>query len=483
MKLDPANPGLIGRGVGRCQAADIDRHVQRVGELARNHASGEAEHELAADRVDRCGGRGRRGLFDVPPGPAVASVVGRDCERTLGAFGEGGIGRNGKVGMKVEDPQCVAGVAELIRGWIDDGRRCAHRRRRQPVETRRQEAEDSLGMGRQIEVEVDQARGGIAGDHLWALEGVCAGPVEGPAVQELVDGHVVRIRPDGELGIVRKVVADRDEVVQVVRARWVRRLRDRDTLVVRGSAEARESELAQDPAIRQGIVDRDRISIVGGGTQPAERSEDAAHLEERGHGSAGLVEDSREQVDRLNVVIGPHRAVRVGRRKLETEGRLVVGDASSFEARDRSRHRERSPGALQRAVDVAMSALVLGTHFVLPLPDERARLLEIGSLLGQTADGLRHGEPDGPDCLRFESRARRDQGMCQERVNKGQSGRSKQPAQGHVALLSYGGKTSDPRAGCQSRRWRAADCRSEASKVGTWPKILGCVPGSYSFSD
>ena len=213
-----------------------------------------------------------------------------------------------------------------------------------------------------------------------------------PAEEELVDRHVVRVRPHAQVGIVGELVAGRREVVQRVRPRRIPGLRDREALVVRRRVDVREAELAQDPPVGHAVVHHDRVAVVVRRAQSAEGPEEAAQLEERGHRRSGLVVDPGEQVDHLDVVVGPHRAVGVRGREQETERGEVVGVASALEADDRRRHREVGLEALDERVDVSLIALLLRSLLVLGLPDRGTRFPGIGPRLGEGADGLGNRE-------------------------------------------------------------------------------------------
>ena len=73
--------------------------------------------------------------------------------------------------MEVEEPQPVRRVAEVGVGEIDEDFGRARRRRQDAILVCRQHAENEFRVRRDIQVEVDQAGGRVADQHLLAVEG------------------------------------------------------------------------------------------------------------------------------------------------------------------------------------------------------------------------------------------------------------------------------------------------------------------------
>ena len=167
------------------------------------------------------------------------------------------------------------------------------------------------------ELVADDYGGGIAREHLGAVEHVGAGAGEGVAV-EVVRRHVVAIRPHAELRIVGEVAARRvhAERVAVVGAGGVATRRNRHALVERRDRVAGpgvEGELGEQPPVRRPVVEDNRIAVVGRVAQAAEaRPQSVA-----GRGAVPrrslLVPDLEGKVHPLDVVVWSDVAVGVRR--------------------------------------------------------------------------------------------------------------------------------------------------------------------------
>ncbi len=204
------------------------------------------------------------------------------------------------------------------------------------------------------EVEIDEAGRGIAREHLRPVEGEGArAQEERLRLVELVVRHVVRVGPDPELGIVVELVVRHHEVVQVVGAGGVGRLGDREELVVVGVGD--RAKLAQEPAVRQGVVGDDGVAVVDRRAGPAQEGPDAGQLAGRSERAAALVEHPPGQVDHLDVVVGSDVAHGVGGDHAAAEKRRVVVAVEPVEARAGAREaarlrRLRLPSRLQGRV-------------------------------------------------------------------------------------------------------------------------------------
>ena len=171
--------------------------------------------------------------------------------------------------------------------------------------------------------------GGLAGDHLVALEApdsLAAGRVE------LRRGHRVRVlsRPDAELRIVVELRLVHEELVRAPAPGRVARIRDGDALVERALARAGEGELRNHPALRELVVEDDRVAVVVRAAERRAREDRVARG--RGHDlGARLRVDGVVGVDPLHVVVGADVAFGVGR-----IAPAEVGDA--VEGQVRARH-------------------------------------------------------------------------------------------------------------------------------------------------
>ena len=210
-----------------------------------------------------------------------------------------------------------------------DDRRGAGRRQFRTVEVRRRrrlEAESGEIGGR----DADEGRR-VAVEHVAAVQGK-------NARSTVVGRHHVRPvatvgvgRPGPVLGIVRE--ARRGELVEEPTARHgISGLRNVDTEVV-----ARCRELRDHPAIGVAIVNHDRVAETTGASPGSQ----AFHIEVDQHvgRGLGLVEDAHARtavaVDRLDVVVRPGSARRIGR--------VDAGEADSVEVA--RRYRKRRVGA------------------------------------------------------------------------------------------------------------------------------------------
>src|SRR4029079_14713647 len=83
-----------------------------------------------------------------------------------------------------------------------------------------------------VTVEIDEGGGWVSNQHLFAIKGIHADAVEMIAwLSELVDGHVITVRPNTKLAVVGKFRARRLKVVRVIRTSWIAILGNGDTLM------------------------------------------------------------------------------------------------------------------------------------------------------------------------------------------------------------------------------------------------------------
>ena len=291
-------------------------------------AVGEAVHEAVGKGVQLL--RSAR-LRDA--GAAGASLR-EGCRRQRGRPGQGRIGGRGPIRMELP-------VSELVgRGALGDdvvGR--ASRRRLRSVQIGCEQATEGCA-------EVEALLGGrLAGQHLCPVVGAGLAAAEGGAAGEHVESDVVRVRPHRQLRVVREVVVL--EGVTVVGARRVGGLGDGHALQV---GRGRDRELADQPAVRDGVVLGDRVAVVVGlaaAAEAAPKGVDGDRAEDRG---ARLVEDREVAVDDLYHVVGPDRQVGVGGSRAYGEGTRgsaePIPDTVELEAhRRRRRGRGRGWGA------------------------------------------------------------------------------------------------------------------------------------------
>ena len=120
-------------------------------------------------------------------------------------------------------------------------------------------------------------------------------------------------RPDAELRIVVELGRVDGEVVRAPACGRVARVRDRDALVERRDVAADEGELGRDPAVRELIVEHDRVSVAQRGAMRRAREEPGVDRRGRDHLRPRLCPDREVLVDDLHVVVRAHVAVRVRR--------------------------------------------------------------------------------------------------------------------------------------------------------------------------
>ena len=244
----------------------IDRvgHHQRL--AGAEIAIAQTEHQAIFESVKaHCSGRLRH--HAPGGGGAWPRVKRRHGQRAASPFGERGVGGRREVNLEIKNAQLIGRVAKLSRLEVGERRWCARGRQRQPIQAARQHAANAVGAvdttrrEQHCRVKVDKTCRRIADQHLGTVKRKHARLLKRrTGLVELVVGHVVAIGPQAELRIVVELVVRHLEVVQVVRASRVGRLRDGNELVIVGVRQ--RAELADQPAIGELVVQHDRIAVV-----------------------------------------------------------------------------------------------------------------------------------------------------------------------------------------------------------------------------
>ena len=262
-------------------------------------------HDDLPDRIER---RTARGLREARRVGARRTQLGVELGHRDGRReGEGGARRGAEVGVQL--PHLEEVPRRIVRAWVVQlvvavpqektgragwrGRRSVEVGRRECLEAESAEAgrRETLMAGRE------------AGDHPGALQRVGSG-------RALVGRHVIGIRPDGILGIVREL--RRAEVVaEPPAAERIARARDVHAEVV-----PPDRELAHQPAAGELVEQHDAVTEAGGAATIA-RPERAQQGGTGDDGARGLVEHDEgaatRRVHELDVVAGADVADRVGR--------------------------------------------------------------------------------------------------------------------------------------------------------------------------
>jgi hypothetical protein len=101
-------------------------------------------------------------------------------------------------------------------------------------------------------------RGLVSIQHRNTVHGASGGAVKNLPIQKHVEGDVVGVRPNAQLRVVGKIVAE-GEGVAMIRSRGIAGSRDGDTLLVRLAA---DDELSQYPAVCDLVVLHDGIAVI-----------------------------------------------------------------------------------------------------------------------------------------------------------------------------------------------------------------------------
>jgi hypothetical protein len=251
-------------------------------------------------------------------------------------------------------------------------------RLRLPVDVRRQEpvADQIERDGTLSEQEAHGTGVRVALDHLVPLEAVDADPVDRLVLDpELACRDQVGVAPDSVLRIVGEVVPGR-EGVPVVGARRIARRRDRDAVVEQVErlvriVDAAGRELGEDPAIRELIVDHDRIARGLRALVDRKSGPQRAGVDRPEEARAGLGVDGEHEVHHLDVMVRADVAHRVRRVDAEAEEIEVVLVAQPLEVLDRGRNRQRRcrslEGRVARVADIFDGPPTLGAQLAVPL--------------------------------------------------------------------------------------------------------------------
>ena len=206
------------------------------------------------------------------------------CHGDHGGAGEGGIRRSGEVGMKFVQVQIVgAEVHHVVRRT---SRRCGR-----AIEIGWKQSADR---GALLEADLG---GRLSRQHGAAVVGAGVGADEGVPVEH-VESFVVSVGPHAHLRIVIEVgVLER---VAIKGSSSVGSCRDRDALQVRRGG---DGELAEDPALRDFVVEDDRIAVIIGLASTAKAGpERIAGGWPSDFGASRLIEDGERSVDPLHVL-------------------------------------------------------------------------------------------------------------------------------------------------------------------------------------
>ncbi len=230
-------------------------------------AVGQTKHEAVTDRIQL---KGIAGLWDAAHfvGGVVAIRAGKICHLRyrirLATQAKGRVRGSGPVHVEFPNPQ--RGVRRHIgRGvYFSKIIRRAGRRQREPVEVRREVSAKANIDG--PEIKRNQLRW-LPGEHFVALEGPHGRAYISRACRvELMRAHVIPIGPQADVRIVLELGCAKEKIINVICARSVRGLRDGNTFVPRrgrtaGRAEGK-GELTQQPAVRELVIDDNRIAVV-----------------------------------------------------------------------------------------------------------------------------------------------------------------------------------------------------------------------------
>src|SRR6266404_4300448 len=150
--------------------------------------------------------------------------------------------------------------------------------------------------------------------HFLAVQCVSANSIEGAAVCELVDRHVIAIGPDSKFAIIRKLIVGCLEVVGKVNPAGITVLRDGNTLVVGRRSRAKKRELRDEPTISHAVVEHDGVTIVGFRAYTSKLGEQTADELRRNFGITVLVPNAKASINSLHHVVGPNIKILIGRR-------------------------------------------------------------------------------------------------------------------------------------------------------------------------
>ena len=203
---------------------------------------------------------------------------------------------------------------------------------------------------------------------------------------EHVHAHVVRVRPDGELGVI-EVVRPKVETITIVGAGRVTRSGNGNTLVRDRRPSSRAGELADHPAIGQLIIKHDGITKAAGfagAAEAAPKRDDTVRAEDGVTG--GFVENLVTFVDHLHVLRQADGAVGIGRSAAATD----TGEGDAVKVKDRRGNAGREEVKNRTlfdnrvgAIDVRVRDLRILSRLPFLLPD---RVIRGGHLAQGTRD-------------------------------------------------------------------------------------------------
>ena len=123
---------------------------------------------------------------------------------------------------------------------------------------------------------------------------------------ELVIAHVIRVRPDCQLGIIIHIPVRHLEAVAIPGSQRVSGCRNSDALV-KGAAGHVEGELAEDPTVGEGIEQCYGVAVIVGLAQPARPLPEGVIGGRRGDrkrvGGVRDIPEAERHVDGLEVIL------------------------------------------------------------------------------------------------------------------------------------------------------------------------------------
>ena len=154
----------------------------------------------------------------------------------------------------------------------------------------------------QVEIEISRR---LTCQHFRPVEGEDARPSI-RIILELVIAHVIRVRPDCQLGIIVHIPIRHLKAVAIPRSQRVSGCRNGDALV-EGAAGHVEGELAEDPTVSEGIEQGYGVAVIGGLAQPARPLPEGVVGGGRGDrkraGGVGDIPEAEGHVDGLEVIL------------------------------------------------------------------------------------------------------------------------------------------------------------------------------------
>ena len=178
-----------------------------------------------------------------------------------------------------------------------------------------------------IQIKVNHLRRRIAVEHLAALEG--EGASASPCIPracglELINRHVISIRPDPQLGVIVHLENRNHEIISVPAPQRIGGLGNCDTLMELGGDKV-QRKLTHQPPIGLVVIEHHRIAVVVGLTQrPHTLPKHIPWQRPQNPGPGMLIVDSPNQIDHLQVIIESHIAFHIRRGHPKAEHRCIV---------------------------------------------------------------------------------------------------------------------------------------------------------------